>query len=66
MRKVVLNYDPITGNITDDGGVMVGAYVGINAQDAGAVITVDDLISLKKADFTVDEIAELKRQKLLG
>ena len=65
MRKVVLNYDTNTGVITDDDGIIVGTYFGISAQDAGGSVSVDDLISLKKADFTVDEIAELKRQKLL-
>jgi len=66
MRTIALNYDDSTGTITDDTGSVVGTYFQIVAQDVGSPISVDDLISLKKADFTVDEISELKRQKLLG
>ncbi len=66
MRKISLNYEDASGNITLDDGSIVGNWIGIVGHELTAKISVDDLIALRKADFTVDEIADLKRQKILG
>ena len=67
MKKIALNYDDSTGNITLDDGTAICSWMGLAGHDVTAerTLTVDDLIALKKADFTVEEIAELKRQKIL-
>ena len=66
MRKITLNYDDSSGVITDNQGNILATHYGLNGHDAQIGLSVDDLISLKKADFTVEEMAELKRQNLLA
>jgi len=67
MQKITLNYDAQSGNISLNDGTIIFTWLGISGHDAqDSFLSVDDVISLKKADFTVDEIAELKRQKIVS
>ena len=66
MKKITLNYDASTGNITLDDSSLIGSWPGITGHDAiEKTVSVDDLIALKKADFTVEEITDLSRKKLI-
>ena len=66
MRTITLNYDEVTGNVTDATGISIGHYVGAQSvKDDKSAQSIDDLINLKTAGFTVDDIVELKRKDLI-
>lgn len=64
--KICLDYDPATGVMTDKLGLIVGTHHGLNSFDFIGKISIDDVIALKNSGFSVDEIVELKRQKMIG
>jgi hypothetical protein len=61
--KVTLNYEPQSGNITDDKGNFVGTYIGLEASEGG--VSIEALCKLKNAGFSAEEITELKRKEVL-
>lgn len=66
MKQVIcLNYDPSTGNVEDGNGVYIGCQLNIKSvKSAGPAI--DDIVKLKDAGFTAEEIIELKRKEVIG
>ena len=66
MKTITLNYDEVTGNITDATGISIIYYMGAQSvKDDKSGQSIDDLINLKAAGFTVDDIVELKRKDLI-
>ena len=66
MKTITLNYDEVTGNVTDATGISICHYVGAQSvRDDKSGQSIDDLINLKAAGFTVDDIVELKRKDLI-
>jgi len=64
MSNSYLNYDPATGNITDGKGTMVTNMPGFVPVAVEEKSGVDDLIKLKNAGFTAEEIIALKKADL--
>jgi hypothetical protein len=63
MTKQYIEYDPVAGTLTDGGGCPLPAcYPGYTAieLDASARFTVEELIRLKAAGFTAEEIKLLR------
>ena len=66
--KILINYEPLTGNITSDTGLVVATYVGLNHlehKEKEVSSTVDDLIKLKNSGFTAEEVIEIKKADLI-
>jgi hypothetical protein len=64
--KIELNYDPATGQISDNAGCLITCWVGLehcevkpSAEREGPA-AVSDLIQLKETGFTADEIIAMK------
>ncbi len=66
---VILKYDTETGNITDANDMYCGCNLSLKAlraPDAEQTSTpIEDLVKLRNAGFTTDEIVELKRKELI-
>lgn len=62
-KKVVLNYVPETGDLTDDAGMFIANYMNLNASEGG--VSIEALCKLKNAGFSAEEITELKRKEVL-
>ena len=67
-KKIVLEYDASTGFVYDS----VNCYIGTNLSlkpfedhDGDRSVPIDDLVKLRNAGFTTEEIIELKRKELL-
>lgn len=65
MKTITLNYDEVTGNITDGTGISLAHYIGAVSVKDKVGSTINDLINLKAAGFTTDDIVELKRKELI-
>ncbi len=60
-----LNYDQITGNITDNNGALVAVFTGfVPVEVESKTSTVDDIIKLKNAGFTAEDIIAIKKANL--
>lgn len=67
-KKIVLEYDDSTGFVYDSTGLYIGTNLSLkpfDATDEKASVPIDDLVKLRNAGFTTDEIIELKRKDLL-
>jgi hypothetical protein len=62
MKKISLNFDPATGQVTDAKGMYIGMNMSLTPVDS---VDVEVLVKLKNAGFTADEIIELKRKELI-
>ena len=66
MKTITLNFNEVDGMITDATGFCVGSHLGaVPVKPEESRNTIDDLINLKSAGFTTDEIVELKRKELI-
>lgn len=67
MKKVILGYDPQTGSITDINGYCVATYSGLLYEEATEKETdvVHEMIKLKNAGFTAEEIVLFKNEGVL-
>ena len=66
--KVIIEYDPVTGQLSDKNGVMIATWMGLQADDAavvGTAVDTEKLVKLKNAGFTADELVELRRKELI-
>jgi len=65
--KVIVEYEPNSGNITDSTGCLVGTFFSLKPfdEDQKSNATIGELVKLKEAGFTVDEIVTLKDRKLV-
>lgn len=67
-KKIVLNFDDATGFIYDATDMYIGTNLTLkpfDAIDAKSSVPIDDLVKLRNAGFTTDEIIELKRKEIL-
>jgi hypothetical protein len=68
-KKIVLNYDASTGFIYDANDVYIASNLTLtpfdDIADQKSGVAIDDLVKLRNAGFTTDEIIELKRKDLL-
>tara|TARA_R110000822_G_scaffold170068_1_gene309940 strand:+ start:1196 stop:1390 length:195 start_codon:yes stop_codon:yes gene_type:complete len=63
--KQYLEYDPISGAITDDKGTMVISMMGYTPITLEASNTsIDDMIKLKNSVFTAEEVIQIKKANL--
>tara|TARA_R110000744_G_scaffold347704_1_gene453249 strand:+ start:59 stop:253 length:195 start_codon:yes stop_codon:yes gene_type:complete len=63
--KQYLEYDPISGAITDDKGTMVISMMGYTPITLEASNTsIDDMIKLKNSGFTAEEVIQIKKANL--
>jgi len=64
MKQVLLDYDPLSGNITTKEGLYIGISPGLTEfKDERA--SLKSLIELKNAGFSADEMIELNRKGLI-
>ncbi len=59
-----LKYDPETGMITDNTGMSVYTYVGAVPIEIKEATSIDDMIKLKNAGFTAEEVIQIKKSGL--
>ena len=67
-KKIVLDYETDTGFIYDSANMYVGSNMTMTPFEESKFSTgvpIDDLVKLRNAGFTTDEIIELKRKELL-
>ena len=65
--KIVLNYDPVTGQISNKDGGFITSWMGLELHELqeGEVTHISHLTLLKAAGFTASDIVELKGGGLL-
>ena len=66
MTQKYLKYDEISGQITDANASLVytlSGFIGIEI-DAESISSVDEMIKLKNAGFTAQDIIEIKKAGL--
>lgn len=67
-KKIVLEFDETNGMVYDANQLYIGCNIALkpfDATDAPRGVPIDDLVKLRNAGFTTDEIIELKRKELL-
>lgn len=67
-KKIVLNYDDTTHMVYDANELYIGCNSSIKPfemAEAKQGVDIDDLVKLRNAGFTTEEIIELKRKDLL-
>ena len=68
MNEITLHHDRITGQITDNKGMVIGNWIGeIDSFTPKREPTVSpsDLVELAKAGFSAEELLEMKKKGLL-
>lgn len=66
--KIALNYDVNTGQITDDSGIIIISYMGLQnneIKESKVSTNVTDLVKLKDAGFTAEEIISLSSREII-
>ncbi len=66
--KVVLNYDPATGSISDKLGCHIFNWMNLaydEVPQSNSTTEINDLIKLKESGFTVEEITSLRDRGLI-
>lgn len=65
-KKIVLSWDDSTGMVYDAKDMYVGTNLTLTPfADKTEGAAIDDLVKLRNAGFTTDEIIELKRKELI-
>ena len=66
MTRQYLEYDPVTGYITDKTGILVSTMVGFIPVDVKdeSTTSIDDMIKLKNSGFTAEEVIAIKKANL--
>ena len=60
MKKVILNYDEVTGNFNTDDNMFIGCMLNANVKEIDEESSkIEDLIRLKNAGFNTDDILKL-------
>lgn len=62
--KIELNYDAVTGQITDNIGTILLTWMGLENHQTKSG-DVEMLVKLKNAGFETDDIVELHRKELI-
>jgi hypothetical protein len=55
----------MTGNMTDESGMLVSTYMGLERLNIENMDKTDKIIELKKAGFLVEDILKLKREGVI-
>ena len=65
--KIVLNYEPESGQIFDNQGVNIISWLGLDSHklENAEGVSVDAICKLKNSGFTAEEIIEMKRKEVL-
>lgn len=63
--KILLDYDQATGTMTDANGAIVGTWAGAKGFEMEPTVSVRDLVKMKDAGFTAEDIVELKNSGVL-
>ena len=63
--KVVVEYNAETGEIKDAVGMYVGSFFGLESFEIPKESNVRDLIKLKEAGFTAEDLVQMKEGGLL-
>lgn len=65
--KVVIEYDPATGNMTDAKGAYVGCWMQLESFGNELTVSdpVEDIVKLKNSGFTAEDIVALKKGGVL-
>lgn len=64
MSKQYLEYDVLTGNITDKSGAIVFSAIGFIPIEVESSASIDDMIKLKNSGFTAEEVIAIKKANL--
>jgi hypothetical protein len=67
-KKIVLSYDDTTGFVYDANELYIGGNLTLKpfeVADEKNGVAIDDLVKLRNAGFSTEEIIELKRKDLL-
>lgn len=63
---MILEYEVDSGNLYDVNGVLIVSWQGLQSfADGKAGVPVADLVKLKDAGFTAEEIVDLKRKEVI-
>lgn len=66
MKRVILEYDEATAQITDATGCMVGTWGGLKSFDStNESVPASTLIKLKEAGFDAEEIIAMNKAGML-
>lgn len=65
--KVVIDYDPASGNMTDAKGAYVGSWMGLESfgEELSTNDPVEDIVKLKNSGFTAEDIVAMKKGGVL-
>jgi len=63
--KVLIEYNEVTGQMTDVDGIQVGTWMNINSFELNSGVSVEVLIKLKNAGYTADEIIQMKNKEII-
>lgn len=65
--KIIVNYDPSSGNVTHNGMNMgcVGCELQVSEYKESIGANISELKELKAAGFEVDEILQMKREGII-
>lgn len=63
--KILVDYDPFSGNINSEDGNYLGCQLGLEKHEAKTDSKMQSLIELKKAGFSTDEIIQLDQRGLI-
>lgn len=67
-KKIVLEYEDTNGFVYDANQIYIGSNLTLKSfdtTDEKSGVPIDDLVKLRNAGFTTEEIIELKRKDLL-
>ena len=67
-KKIVLSYDDTTGFVYDANETYIGSNLTLKPfeiTEEKSGVAIDDLVKLRNAGFSTEEIIELKRKDLL-
>ena len=67
-KKVILDWEESTGMVYDAADLCIGSNLSLKSfieTDVQREATIDDLVKLRNAGFTTEEIIELRRKDLI-
>ena len=67
-KQIVLEHDPVAGDIKDAAGMLVASWIGnLSSFETGpsSGITPNILVQLKKGGYTAKDIIQLRRDGIL-
>lgn len=65
MKKILLDFDEVTGSVCDATGYYVGTYLEIKGHKQDETMELGKIIKLKDAGFDTDEIIKMNKEGLI-